>query len=85
MLCTNESQPLVTVLMSVFNGEQYLRSAMDSILTQTVSNIRVIVVDDASTDTTPSILQACAEKDSRIQIITNTVNQGLTRSLNMTG
>ena len=83
MLCTNESQPLVTVLMSVFNGEQYLRSAMDSILTQTVSNIRVIVVDDASTDTTPSILQACAEKDSRIQIITNTVNQGLTRSLNI--
>ena len=51
MLCTNESQPLVTVLMSVFNGEQYLRSAMDSILTQTVSNIRVIGVDDASTDT----------------------------------
>jgi GT2 family glycosyltransferase len=50
------STPLVTILVPVFNGEQYLRQSLDSILAQTYPRTEVVVLDDASTDGTPAIL-----------------------------
>ena len=45
-----KTEPLVTVLMSVYNGEKYLREAIDSILTQTFSDFEFLIINDASTD-----------------------------------
>ena len=71
--------PRVSVLMAVHNGERYLREAVDSVLTQTYSDFEFIVVDDASTDDSPSILGSYG--DSRLRVIRNERNLGLTASL----
>ena len=76
------SNPKVSVIMSVYNGEKYLQEAIESILNQTFENFEFIIVNDAATDKTKEILECYKEKDSRIRIITNTVNIGLTKSLN---
>jgi glycosyltransferase involved in cell wall biosynthesis len=74
------AEPLVSVIMSVFNGEQYLKSSVDSILEQTYSNIEFIIVNDGSSDGTFSILQGYT--DPRVKRVDQTENIGLTRSLN---
>jgi len=66
--------------MSVYNGEQYLQDAIDSILSQTFTDFEFLIIDDASTDSTREILQLY--NDSRIKIVWNIENIGLTRSLN---
>lgn len=68
--------------MSVYNGEKYLREAIESILNQTFRDFEFIIVNDGSTDKTEDILDECAKKDSRIRIIKNEKNIGLTKSLN---
>jgi len=70
----------VSVVMSVYNGEKYLREAVDSILGQTFRDFEFIIVDDGSTDHTWTILQSY--DDSRIVLLRNQENIGLTRSLN---
>ncbi len=75
-------QPKVSVIMSVYNGERYLKEAIGSILNQTFKDFEFIIVDDGSIDRTSEILKECAEKDERIRIITNSENIGLTKSLN---
>jgi len=74
--------PMVSVLMSVYNGERYLREAVESILDQTFSDFEFIIVDDCSTDSTPEILKEYAEQDKRIRLMRSTRRLGLTRSLN---
>lgn len=66
--------------MSVYNGEKYLRDAVDSILNQTFSDFEFLIINDASTDNTLKIL--CEYKDPRVRIMTNEKNLGLTQSLN---
>ena len=75
------SIPKVTVLMSVYNGEKYIRDAVDSILNQTFQDFEFLIIDDASTDNTNKILYAY--NDKRIQRIKNKKNIGLTKSLNI--
>lgn len=72
--------PKVTVLMSVYNGEKYLREAVDSILEQTFKDFEFLIVNDGSTDKTAEILKSY--QDPRIKIINNEKNIGLTKSLN---
>lgn len=74
------SEPKVTVLMSVYNGERYLREAVESILNQTFEDFLFLIVNDGSTDGTGSILQGYG--DRRIRLVENEKNLGLTRSLN---
>ena len=73
-------EPKITILMSVYNGEKYLREAIDSILNQTYKDFEFLIINDGSTDRTPKILQSY--KDQRIKIINNEKNIGLTKSLN---
>ncbi len=68
---------LITVLMSVYNDSLYLKEAIESILNQTYSDFEFLIFDDASTDASPQILRHYAEQDSRIKLITNSINQGL--------
>lgn len=74
------NKPTITVLMAVYNGEKYLKEAIDSILGQTYSDFEFIIIDDASTDKTKGILNSFIDK--RIRIINNNLNVGLTKSLN---
>tara|TARA_B100000315_G_C14449679_1_gene528534 strand:- start:135 stop:1037 length:903 start_codon:yes stop_codon:yes gene_type:complete len=67
--------------MSVYNGEKYLREAIESILNQTFSDFEFLIVDDCSIDGTPGILNDYQQKDKRIKVIKNDRNMGLTRSL----
>ena len=60
----------VSVIIPVYNVKSYLRQCMDSVVGQTLKEIEIICVDDQSTDGSLQILQEYAEKDDRIQIIT---------------
>ena len=68
--------------MSVFNQEKYLEESIKSILSQTFRDFEFIVVNDACSDRSYEILKYWADKDSRIKIIANEENIGLTKSLN---
>jgi glycosyltransferase involved in cell wall biosynthesis len=72
--------PEVSVVMGVYNGERYLRSALDSVLAQQDVDLEFIVVDDGSTDATPRILAERSARDSRLRVLTRP-NAGLTRAL----
>lgn len=72
--------PLVSVLVAVHDGEPYTRTALESVLRQTVSDLELIVVDDASTDATPDTLSAIA--DPRLRVLRNDEQLGLAGSLN---
>ena len=58
---------LISVIVPVYNVEEYLKQCLDSILEQTFSNYEVILVNDGSTDSSCLICQEYAEKDSRIR------------------
>jgi glycosyltransferase involved in cell wall biosynthesis len=72
--------PKVSVVMPVFNGERYLRSSIESILFQTLSDFEFIIIDDGSTDDSPAILDEYS--DSRIVVVKNQSNEGIVFSLN---
>lgn len=71
--------PAISVLLAVHNGERYVQHAVQSVLSQTFGNYELLIIDDASTDGTASILDRFS--DERIVRITNDENLGLTRSL----
>jgi glycosyltransferase involved in cell wall biosynthesis len=72
--------PRVTVLMTVYNGRGYLRTAIDSVLTQTFEDFELLIIDDCSTDDSAEII--LAYDDSRIRLIRNERNLGQVASLN---
>lgn len=63
--------PAVSVIMAVRNGARYVGPALCSVLSQTLQDIEVIVVDDASEDSTPRILAALAATDRRVRVVRN--------------
>lgn len=76
------SNPLVSVIMPVYNAEKYVGLAIESILNQTYKKFEFIIVDDASTDSTLNILKDFSKRDKRIILIRNIKNLGVTKSLN---
>lgn len=66
---TEGTNPLVSVIMPVYNTSPYLRQCMDSILAQTLDDLELICVDDGSTDESLSILNEYRERDRRVQVI----------------
>ena len=79
----NKQAPKITVLMSVYNGERYLRESVDSILNQTYTDFEFIIIDDGSTDSTQSIIEEYSAKDKRIITMQNNQRIHLTKSLNL--
>lgn len=73
--------PLISVIVPVFNMEQYLKQCLDSVTMQTFENIEIICIDDGSTDNSPAILAEYAARDSRI-IIHTQPNAGLSAARN---
>ena len=75
-------KPDISVIMSVYNGETYLKEAIESVRNQTFKNWELIVINDCSTDSTAEILADFSLKDERIKVHTNEVNLRLPTSLN---
>ena len=71
---------LISVIMSVYNEENYIADAIGSILEQTYDNFELIIIDDCSKDKTPDIIRTF--NDKRIRFVQNTENVGLTCNLN---
>ena len=76
-----DSPPVVSVLMPVFNGREYLAEAMSSILNQTFLNFELLVLDDGSTDESLRILREFEALDSRVRVAARE-NKGLIVTLN---
>lgn len=72
--------PLVTVLMPCYNGEKYLREAIDSILNQTLSDFEFLIINDGSTDSSEEIIKSYS--DPRINYVKNEMNMRLIATLN---
>jgi len=75
-------KPDISVIMSVYNGEIYLKEAIESVRKQSFQNWELIVINDCSTDSTGEILADFSLKDDRIKVHTNEVNLKLPSSLN---
>lgn len=71
----------ISVIIPVYNVEDYLSECLESISNQTFSDIEIICVDDGSTDSSPDILKSYKNKDSRFKIVTQK-NQGLGKARN---
>lgn len=70
----------VTVLLSVYNGEDYIKNAIISVLEQTYTEFDLLLMDDGSTDKSAEIIHSF--EDDRIKYIKNEQNMGLTKTLN---
>ncbi len=75
-------QEKISIIVSAYNAENYIEKCISSILKQTYINFEIIVVDDCSKDRTLPILKELAKKDSRIKILHNKENHGLSYSRN---
>lgn len=72
---------MISIIVPVYNVEEYLRECVDSVLNQTYSDIEVILVDDGSTDQSGNICDEYAEMDSRIKVI-HKKNRGVSSARN---
>lgn len=81
-MTNNNDDNLISVILPVYNGEKHLIECIESVLNQTYQNFEFIIVDDASTDNTPQILKKFSDKDSRIKVLTHTINQKQTVAAN---
>lgn len=78
----NHSPPRVSVGLPVYNGDEYLEKAIDSLLAQTYDNFELIITDNASTDRTADICQRYAAMDHRVRYIRNKQNIGVANNHN---
>lgn len=77
-----DKQPLVSIIMGVYNGAKRFEKPIESIINQTYTNWEFIICDDGSKDNSFNLLLKFQEKDARIRVIKNEKNSGLSASLN---
>jgi len=75
-------QVSVSILVAVYNAEHYLAQCLDSLLSQTLSDIQVICIDDGSTDGSLQLLQQYAAQDSRVEVYRMAQNSGQAKARN---
>ncbi len=73
----------VTVLVAAYNAQKYLGECLDSLTAQTIRDIQIVCIDDASTDSTSDILSGYARADSRVTVLRCAVNSGQAVARNM--
>ena len=78
----NNREPLISVIIAVYNPGKYLKACLDSLVNQTYKNLEIILVDDGSTDNSLEICKEYAEKDSRI-IVHHKENSGVSSTRNL--
>lgn len=77
------TEPLVSVIVPVYNVDQYLERSIQSLIDQTYSNLQLILVDDASTDDSAAVLARFAARDRRIQPVYCAQNRGVSAARNL--
>ena len=77
------AMPKISFVVPVYNTERFVAATLDSILAQTYRNIEVICSNDCSTDSSPQILAAYAQKDPRVKVVTAEKNGGVSRARNL--
>jgi glycosyltransferase involved in cell wall biosynthesis len=80
---TNNIYPRVYIGMPVYNGERYIQEAIDSILSQTYQDWKLLISDNASTDDTRSICEDYVRRDHRITYRRNEINLGAAKNYNL--
>jgi glycosyltransferase involved in cell wall biosynthesis len=73
---------LVSILMTSYNHEKYLTEAIESVLNQSFRDFELIIVDDASTDSSPKVIEEYARKDKRIRPFYHKSNMGISKTAN---
>lgn len=76
------TSPLISIMLPVYNGTRYLKESIQSCLDQTYVHWELLIVDDASTDQTPTIIAEFTAKDSRVRCIRHETNKRLPAALN---
>lgn len=71
-----------SIIMPVYNGEKFIAEAIESVLLQSFQQWELLIVDDASTDDTASMVETFLKRDNRIRFFRNTNNQGVSNSRN---
>ena len=79
-----DRKPRVSVGMPVYNGEEFIRQAIEAILNQSLQDIELIICDNASNDATGEICREFAKTDGRLRYYANPVNIGVTDNYNKT-
>ena len=74
---------MISIIIPVYNVENYLNDCINSVLNQSYQNFEIICIDDASTDSSSEILEYFVQKDSRIKLLKNETNRGLGPSRNI--
>ena len=74
--------PKISILVPIYNVEKYIFQCLDSLISQTFSDIEILCVDDCGTDNSMHIVEQYAQKDPRIHILHHSHNQGLSASRN---
>ena len=72
----------VDVMVVCYNYGRFLRACVESVLAQSHTNLRVVIVDDASTDDTPAICAELMSKDPRVEVVRHATNRGHIRTYN---
>ena len=75
-------QPLISIIVPVYNAENYLEDCVESLLQQSYKNIEFILVDDGSTDTSAEICDIYSRKDTRVTVI-HKENEGQAEARNI--
>ena len=75
--------PLVSIIVPVYNTEEYLEECLNCLVNQTIKNIEIICIDDASTDDSLKILNLYAKSDDRIIVLNNETNIGQSTTRNL--
>ena len=70
------SEPLISIVVPIYNVQKYVSKCIDSIIGQTYHNLEIILVDDGSTDSSPQICDEYSKRDNRIKVI-HKINEGL--------
>jgi glycosyltransferase involved in cell wall biosynthesis len=78
----SSNQPRLSIGLPVYNGEKFIKEALDSLLAQTFEDFELIISDNASTDKTEEICREYAEQDQRICYYRNDTNIGCARNFN---
>ena len=71
-----KSNPTVSIVVPVYNTARYLQDCIESLLSQTYADFELILVEDASTDNSRTIIESYRSIDSRIRLVSHASNQG---------
>lgn len=76
------NKPLVSVIMPAYNAERFIEAAVRSVMSQTVTDWELLILDDGSKDTTAAIAAKLASEDTRIRFLPNEANMGVAKTRN---